>query len=327
MSQSSPSGGGLIRRRRSVLAAVVVLPWAVWAVIRWFGLETGYPLVPALAFTPYVAATAIVPVAVALLLRRWGAAAVAVAVAASLVVAVLPRAVAAPQPDPAPTGPQLRVMTINLYFGEADPGTVVELVRQTHIDVLSVQELTPEAVADLDQAGLGETLGYALLEERSGAAGGGIYSRYPLTSVGGSTAQHFAMPRAALRVPGAAPLEVVSAHPVPPTGPVTVDEWEESLAALPEATPEATARILAGDFNATLDHGHLRDLIASGYVDAAGAAGRGWSPTWPQDGGLPGVTIDHILVDSRVKVDETRVYPLPGTDHRAVHAELTLPGT
>ena len=40
-------------------------------------------------------------------------------------------------------------------------------------------------------------------------------------------------------------------------------------------------RILAGDFNATLDHPELRAVLDRGYVDAADAASGGLKPTWP----------------------------------------------
>ncbi|MCW2536418.1 MAG: Metal-dependent hydrolase, partial [Modestobacter sp.] len=65
----------IVRGRRG--AAVLTAPWAVWALLRATGTERGFPLVPALAFTPYAAATSIVPLAVAVRARAWGTAAVA----------------------------------------------------------------------------------------------------------------------------------------------------------------------------------------------------------------------------------------------------------
>ncbi|HKT05714.1 MAG TPA: endonuclease/exonuclease/phosphatase family protein, partial [Rugosimonospora sp.] len=44
-------------------------PFAAWAVVRLFGLERGWPLVPLVAFTPYAAALAPLPLAAALVLR------------------------------------------------------------------------------------------------------------------------------------------------------------------------------------------------------------------------------------------------------------------
>ena len=71
----------------------------------------------------------------------------------------------------------------------------------------------------------------------------------------------------------------------------------------------------------------MRALIRSGYTDAADAAGQGWAGTWgPYDGDpIPPVTIDHVLVDERIRVDAASVHDQPGSDHRAVLAAITLP--
>jgi len=54
----------------------------------------------------------------------------------------------------------------------------------------------------------------------------------------------------------------------------------------------------------------------------------GWTPTWPappkQRRALP-LTIDHILVDRRVRVEKVTVVRIPRSDHRAVIAVLRLP--
>jgi endonuclease/exonuclease/phosphatase family metal-dependent hydrolase len=35
--------------------------------------------------------------------------------------------------------------------------------------------------------------------------------------------------------------------------------------------------------------------------------------------------LDHVLVDKRAAVQDYRVLDVPGTDHRAVYAEVRLP--
>ena len=86
-------------------------------------------------------------------------------------------------------------------------------------------------------------------------------------------------------------------------------------------------RILAGDFNATLDHRELRRLIGRGYHDAAEQAGSGLRMTWPTTKSpLPAlVSIDHVLADRRVKVASARTVAVPGSDHRGVLVDLILP--
>ncbi|MFG2054815.1 endonuclease/exonuclease/phosphatase family protein [Micromonospora sp. NPDC048930] len=305
---------------------LAVTPGAAWGVLRLAGLERG-PLVQAVAFTPYVAAGSLVPLALALALRRRAAAAVAGVAALALLAVVAPRAVASGQP--AVGGPTLRLLTANLLFGRADPATLVDLVRTGRVDVLAVQEFTPQAAADLDRLGLATLLPYRALHPEPGATGSGLYARYPLSEVGVRRNQGFAFLQAygTVAVPGAPPLRVESAHPASPYAVEVVPDWWTDLRGQPAATPDGRLSVLAGDFNATLDHAPLRDLIATGYVDAADAAGAGLAGTWgPYDGDrIPPVTIDHVLADRRIAVRAVEVHPLRGSDHRAVLAELRLP--
>lgn len=133
------------------------------------------------------------------------------------------------------------------------------------------------------------------------------------------------MPRAVLRRPGLGAVEVVCIHPYPPTTPDRVGDWNAALDGLPEAGPPGPLRVLAGDFNATLDHAKLREVVDGGYRDAADDRGEGLSPTW-HDGRLypPPLTIDHILADERFAVASYDVHDMPGSDHEAISAELRL---
>ena len=107
--------------------------------------------VPLLSFTPQVTAGAW---ASALLLRGAGPAAATAVAGAALTAAVGPRAVPSRQPPAA--GPVLRVLTANLLAGRAGAQAVAELVSRKHADVLFVQELTAQAAARLQRAGLGD---------------------------------------------------------------------------------------------------------------------------------------------------------------------------
>ncbi|HLM31474.1 MAG TPA: endonuclease/exonuclease/phosphatase family protein [Solirubrobacterales bacterium] len=101
--------------------------------------------------------------------------------------------------------------------------------------------------------------------------------------------------------------------------------WESDIEALPGAV-EAPLRVLLGDFNATLDQEAFRDLLDRGYADVGSTLGDGLTPTWPTNRIFPPlVTIDHVLADERIGIDDYSVHDIPGSDHRAVFAELTLP--
>ncbi|MEV1108818.1 endonuclease/exonuclease/phosphatase family protein [Micromonospora sp. NPDC049751] len=320
------------RRRnliRTALCWVVVGPTATWAAVRLAGLDRG-PLVQALAFTPYVAGVSVLALGLSVALRRWWPAAVAALAAVALLGVVAPRALAAPQPTA--TGPTIRLLTANLLAGAADASALVELVRRHRVDVLTVQEFTPDAQAALDRLGLDRLLPHRQLNAHVGTPGSGLYSRWPISDVGirnnrGQGGWGFTQAYGTVAVPGAPPVRVESAHPSAPSALDQVDAWRTDLTAQPPATPDGELRILAGDFNSTLDHGPLRALLRTGYVDAADATGKGLTGTWgPYDGDLIApVTIDHVLVDRRIAVDTVKVLALPGSDHRPVLATVTLP--
>jgi endonuclease/exonuclease/phosphatase family metal-dependent hydrolase len=126
---------------------------------------------------------------------------------------------------------------------------------------------------------------------------------------------------------GAGPLTVESAHPVAPYDLQVLGDWRSDLNQQPRAEPNGTPRILLGDFNATLDHKALRELISRGYRDAADTDGAGLIGTWgPYSGhSLPPVTIDHVLVDDRIGVRDVQVHAVPRSDHRSVLASLVVP--
>ena len=180
-------------------------------------------------------------------------------------------------------------------------------------------------VEELDGAGLKELLPYRTLEAEWNAGGTGLYARYPLTPLEGlfEVIGHN-MPAATMALPGTGPIEIVAVHPRPPLG-SQVYEWTAAIDAFPSASPD-TIRILAGDFNASLDHAVMRRFLSRGYADAADRAGQGLTPTWPANRSFPPlITIDHVVVDQRVNVNAVSVHTVPGTDHRAVFADLACP--
>jgi endonuclease/exonuclease/phosphatase (EEP) superfamily protein YafD len=296
-----------------------------WAVVRLLGLERGYPLVPLVAFTPFVAAGAAAVVLVAVVLRQRAPALLAAVATLVLVAVVAPRALGGPSAPAGATGPHLRVLTVNMHFGTGSADALVALVRRSDADVLSVQELTPELADRLDAAGLDALMPARVLEPQPGGSGAGLYARVPLDPHAVIRRTMNPSPVGSPQVAGAPPIDVVAVHAFPPSR-GRVRQWRADLRALPPATPDGRLRILAGDFNATLDHAELRDVLDTGYDDAAAQVGAGLQGTWPRGRRLPPpVTIDHVLADERCGVRAVSVHTIPGTDHRAVLAELTLP--
>jgi hypothetical protein len=322
------AGSSSARRQRSAAAAVAV-PWATWAVLRLTGSERGFPLVPALTFTPHAAATAVVPLGVALRFRSRAGVLLSAGAGTVLAASVLARRRAS-RPATTTDGDRVRVATVSLRLGLVAAGAVLELVQRHDVDVLAVQELTPDAERRLRAAGIDALLPHSrVLHARPGsvpAGGGAVWSRRPLRSRG-AVPGGFQQPIVQLGTDGPAPaVEVTAVHIWPPSmGPASVRQWAADLAALPAPGP-GVLRVLAGDFNASLDHAALRGVLRLGYTDAARTVGRALTWTWASMRfRRPRLAIDHVLVDPRIGVAAVDVLPVRGSDHRAVVAELVVP--
>ncbi len=244
----------------------------------------------------------------------------------------------------------LRVLTANLLGGRADAGAVVELTARLKVDVLCLQELTSAAAKRLDAAGLADLLPHAITDLSAvQPRGNAIYARHPLTACPPVTTTSSVQPTAMLGLPGGE-VRVSCVHLHTPKWPWPTggarsgaSRWRLDVDAVgavavpgqasAEASAEASARlgepplVLAGDFNATVDHAGFREVLRGRLVDAASQRGTGLVPTW---GPLPGgrgalLTIDHVLADRRCAVLSTSVHSVPGTDHRALFTALRLP--
>ncbi|MFF4699696.1 endonuclease/exonuclease/phosphatase family protein [Streptomyces chattanoogensis] len=294
---------------------------------RLLGGGTVTPLPQLAVFLPYAAAVAAVALLGALALRIWRTAAVAAVLLAVPVALLVPRFVADPgltvRPGARAAGDTLRVMTANVLAGGADAEDVVAMVRREAPDVLAVEELTPAAVRRFDAAGLAKALPHRILRAEPGVAGMGLYSRLPLRATGVlKEPTTFAMPWAVVDLP-AGPVRIQAVHTFPPL-PLREGRWSDDLAALARRARVTPGRqVLLGDFNATLDHGPFRKVLAAGPADVHDALGRGLVRTWPS--GLPLFHLDHVLFAGGLKAVDVHERTVPGTDHLAVVAELRVP--
>jgi endonuclease/exonuclease/phosphatase (EEP) superfamily protein YafD len=312
------------RRGVTVLVGLLVLVLATVCVLRLGGFDGNRFTVAALALTPYVGAFGALVTFLALVLRRRLFAFTALLLSISLGILLIPRYLA----DGAslPPGQRVRVMSVNLLLGKADTAMVIRLVRDAKVDVLTMQELTPQALAALDDAGLATMLPYRVARPGTGSSGTAILAKMPLRQIVLVENTTFEQPAAVVDLAGRTDIEIVSVHASPPVESAEGRRrWQADLEALPSPDSEGRPRVLAGDFNATLDHRALSRVLDRGYSDCAEMTGEGLRPTWSQYPYGPPVTIDHVLVDRRLGAAEVRVYDMPGSDHNAVVAELALP--
>jgi endonuclease/exonuclease/phosphatase (EEP) superfamily protein YafD len=258
--------------------------------------------------------------AVPALRSRWAVALVALLTAAQVALLV-PRFLPDQRHVPAQAA-ELRVATLNAYVGRADPRAVVRLVRDERIDVLAVQELPSAGVSALAEAGLDELLPYQELHPEYDTS---IYSRTPL-SHGGPLDAGTGWPQTTADVPvGGRIVRLVAVHTYYPLG--DADRWTRDMTALASvARSSGPDTVFLGDFNASLDHAPMRELLAAGLTDTHAELGRGWARTWPADMSLvpPLIQIDHVLHGSGLAGVSVSERTIPGTDHRMVIAELAL---
>ena len=314
---------------RAAVAWTPAVICALWAFARMLDLEPGFPAVPLMAYTPYVLPLSVLALVVALVLKRWVAAVVALYAVAAFALMLAPRVLGDEKTAPGST--TVGLMSANVLRGEADATRLLELADEGRVEILALQEVTPEFVERFEAAGGGEAYPHSAVAAEPGVIGSAIYSVHPVRKTGTGDLP-FRQMRAIVnagRERGGV-YDVTSVHPVPPTGPRAVDKWEQGLEVLPGADEEHL-QLLLGDFNSTLDNAGFRDVLGSGYDDLAEKAGEGLDATWPALGDrsfryLP-VTIDHLLVEDGVETGRYEVLDIDGTDHRPVYGQLEFGGS
>ncbi len=300
----------------SLFAWAALVPVAVLLVVRVLGLDGGSVLALPVAGFPLVAAGTTVLAALFGILRlRAGWVALGLVLVQAVV--LLPRFVADGADVPS-AAPRIRVATVNALKGRVDPSALMEVVRRERVDVLAVQELPEAGVRALREAGLEAELPHV---EPHPEVDTSLYSRLPLRE-GGLLDAPTTWPQTTAKVEVAGrSLTLVGVHTYYPAG--NPGRWGQDMAALRSVAGRDV--VVLGDFNATLDHSAMRELLAAGLADAHDELGIGWAPTWPADGVLPPlVQLDHVLHGSGLAPVSARTEQLPRTDHRMVVAELAL---
>lgn len=329
-----------------VLAALVVLAWP-----QAFGLEHLQGVAQLVAFRPALAAGAVVLAVLLLIgmliarrLRRFlGFLTVVLLLFAGANVAVLASRGFSPGSGHAGATPvaadaDIVVLSWNTLGGAVDARTIAALALRLGADVVTLPETTTETATAV--AGLMATAGRPMWAQTAshGDYPGNSTSILVSSALGEyATIDRFgdtSTPPSLVVAPvnGDGPT-LAAVHPVAPA-PDELNSWQSDLAFVDRlcSTPNM---IVAGDFNATLDH--LADATAgsgatggtadTGCTDAAlvgGTAAVGTWPTWLP--ALIGTQIDHVLATTGWKVVSAEVIQTEddaGSDHRPATATLT----
>ena len=232
----------------------------------------------------------------------------------------------------------LRVMTWNTAGAATDPDTIARTAVAMEADIVTLPETTIDTGAKVAVAmrALGHRMWayHTQYGEHGWDASSttvlispdlGDYSVVESTSDG--TANTSTVPSVvAMPVDGDGPI-VVAAHAVAPRQ-AYMDSWENDLRWIANQC-SADNVIMAGDFNASVDH--MSALGADGgtmgrCIDATSSTGSGAVGTWPTDmPALLGAPIDHVMAtDAWVPAGSVVLTSLDGSgsDHRPLVVQL-----
>lgn len=227
-----------------------------------------------------------------------------------------------------------RIMTLNTKNGLADAGQIVRTVRDEHVEVLALQEVSPGLLERLGDAGLSSLLPYSNVATWSVRDNGGVNALWSAAPMNDTT--NDLIPIDASSIPASSidfdgvTVCFGSVHPFSPR-PSNQGLWSEGLSSIGRLRNGAGKYVLMGDFNAVWDHASFRYLLGDRFLDAGERAGSGFHMTYPANKKLLGFIpilafseIDHIVHDRGVVVGDLEARNIAGSDHKALLGTLEI---
>lgn len=217
---------------------------------------------------------------------------------------------------------ELRVISLNVEYGEADSTQLLDEATQRDADIVVLLELTPDYLQRLGEIGFTQRYPHWVGDADSDASGSGVFSRTPLSEIG-RAATIFTSIAVGTQVRGA-DWVIAGVHPVSPY--FTASVWDRDAAAIRDLVAPLRAQntLVIGDFNAVSQHYTMQRLYELGYSNAVQQTGAGWQPTWPMEKSYPPlVDIDHALTSPTLRASRLDFFTITGTDHRGISVAVT----
>ena len=234
----------------------------------------------------------------------------------------------------------LRIAIANIYLSNPKPNELARRLADTHPDILLVFEYTKDnlPLEPLTDSGLIPVL----VAPHPGTHGICVLASPRIETTAMVIPSPFpsrcAMPAATLRVrANEFRFSVLGIHAPPPVS-VCQDANGPTLAAVASwisggrlRSDAGAARfddpvVVAGDFNALPTFRHFRHFTSVGLSPSQNRSGLRRVGTWsPAAWFPPAARIDYILTPSEFSPVDTWVIGLPGSDHRAVIADIRIP--
>jgi endonuclease/exonuclease/phosphatase (EEP) superfamily protein YafD len=218
----------------------------------------------------------------------------------------------------------LTVLAFNTYEGDGDVEALAALIRSSRPDLIALPEAGARYRDRLAPLVPGYRFAASNNERGRDVQNVAVATRDDLGDVTAQVDRSTPFPSVEVSGAGLGDVRFVAFHSIAPI-PGDLPQWRSDLGTLDRWCGQSGPAIIAGDFNATLDHSVFRSAI-SGCADAAEQAGEGlvgtWNTRWPR---WVGAQIDHVLVTGGITAETLSVHDVPGSDHRAVLTRLRLP--
>ncbi|WP_411698936.1 endonuclease/exonuclease/phosphatase family protein [Conyzicola sp.] len=335
--------------RRVLAAAVIVVVAAALFVLAWpqfFGLQQAFGVAHVVSLRAAAALIALALIVVLTLLallarparRFFATLAVLLVVFALVNTAVLSTRGFGDTAFETAGDSTLTVLAWNTLGDVPGAATVAELALENDVDILALPETTKafslEVAALMKAAGRPMWVETTAFDQISKSRSTSVLwtadlGTYTVDTEVGQTAT---LPTVVLRPDDGSGPTIIGVHAVAPI-PGEFRNWQADLDWLAD-TCSGENVIMAGDFNATLDH--MSGLASSGSTtlgdcaDAALATGNGAVGTWPTTApALLGAPIDHAMATENWRVTGMRVVQDQdgaGSDHRPLIAQFAPAG-
>lgn len=224
---------------------------------------------------------------------------------------------------PSDPNPRFKLLSSNLYSGNADTQALLDLIRSERADLVFLQEVNGRRSRELSE--LHEDYPYSLNIPREDKFGIAVLSRRPFNAARVVESPPHKYPTLVVEVAiYGEPVTFVTTHPSPPLGDVGIDARNIQLASIAELMNAVQGpRVLIGDLNTSMWAQHYEELVDStGLVNAR--RGHGVLPSWPTRLPFAMIPIDHCLVSEEMTVKDIRTGPHIGSDHLPLIVELSL---
>lgn len=217
----------------------------------------------------------------------------------------------------------LVVYTHNVRWQHGDPVAVGQSIAASGADVVVLQEVWPAFMEELETQTELASYRFRTAEPADNTTGLAVWSRFSIAEATIDRLGGVPMLRTRIESPyGDIALDAI--HLTAPIAGAHVASWESQLRGLAEYDTSAPA-VMAGDFNATMDHSQFRDLVARGWTDTHEPKGCGFDATWPTGRRAPTLLrLDHVLVTDHFEVLAVEIGSGDGSDHKSVTATIRL---